>query len=138
MYVSSSLLFIDRSIIPKILLNFLVGGSVLTKSYPAVFRMQELSFKERWFGVCFCYSCLISSYRLGNLAALIASCLSVVLWPMTSQTSHVERRQHAANIADWDLNHVCCAMGREKQRDLLSCSYITMWWTNTHLAGTTF
>lgn len=85
-----------------------------------------------------CYSYLVSSHRLGNIAALIASCLSMVLWPKTSQTSHVERHHHAANITDWDLNHVCCAMGREKQRDLLSHSYITMWWTNTHLACITF
>lgn len=85
-----------------------------------------------------CYSYLISSHRPGNLAALIASCLSGVLWPMTSQMLHMERHQHTANITDWDLNHDCCAMGKEKQRDLLIHSYIIMWWTNMHLACITF
>lgn len=94
--------------------------------------------RKHCLGSVVCYGYLISSHRLGNPAALTASCLSVVLWPMTSQTFHVERHQQAANIADWDLNHVCCAMGKEKQRDLLIHSYITMWWTNTHLACITF
>lgn len=128
------LLFIDRSIFPKILLNFLVRVSVQTKSYQQFSGWKNYALRKDSLESVVCYSYLISSQRLGNLAALIASCLSVVLWPMTYQTFHVERHQHAANIADWDLNHVCCAMGKEKQRDLLSCSYITMRWTNMHLA----
>jgi len=57
---------------------------------------------------------------------------------MTSQTFHVKSHQYTANLAGSDLNHVCCAMGKEKQRDLLIHSDICVQWTNTRLAHTTF